>query len=460
MQSSLPHVSSSTSLTYGSNVSRIGSPVYPNQMYIPGKPTFKSNSFDGVTMRNSPLSVVNDDHFNQPQNLNLRKRSYEQSSPKSSIAGAVYNSSAVFKRLKASSQNSTSVETENTLQRSQGRPFSSNINSRFILHKDMSTLLQYMEKKDVKQLLAYDFQNLVDNGFHAKKEDEYSSGSTKVGSGNYKLDDLNVEMFKDANICQKLDRFMGCTGKSSRILSCDSGTEDPVQKQIVYDPPTDDDENIENRVPGGSPNSTSLSFILNSNKSKDLQAVSNGISAVNGQTTTYNNSTSSAATTPAAPSLPTNKYGPLNLHDIVGQNFECQDYQFVKAIRDSNGRILKLESIRPPMETLANGGTRYKYTTEWVKKTICYPRYKSKMKIHLLRSQENFILYNDLKMMLWDIQEEYRNFPGGELKFQMSNPMKLNGAGGVGADQYMIPILNDEIKLKLFKGKTVYVKIN
>ncbi|CAI8503467.1 unnamed protein product [Pichia kudriavzevii] len=127
----------------------------------------------------------------------------------------------------------------------------------------------------------------------------------------------------------------------------------------------------------------------------------------------------------------------INFHNLINEAFKNdEDYVFVKTIRDNNGHILKLETITPPVDK----DGRYCYTPEWVKRRICYPRYKGGMNLHLLSSRYNFVLYNDIKMLLWDIKEELLTRSEKEL-----NEMLEKGC-----------LIDDRLKKSLFGDRTVY----
>ncbi|GMM34587.1 hypothetical protein DASC09_019120 [Saccharomycopsis crataegensis] len=114
-----------------------------------------------------------------------------------------------------------------------------------------------------------------------------------------------------------------------------------------------------------------------------------------------------------------------NVHATLCKEFSYPELKFVKIIRNSSSRVLKIETFRsgeadssrydeegdfqryesptfPNIEVASNA--KYEACSpEWVKKTIAYPRYKSRMKLHLLPNSDCFVVYNDFQMLQWDL---------------------------------------------------------
>lgn len=91
----------------------------------------------------------------------------------------------------------------------------------------------------------------------------------------------------------------------------------------------------------------------------------------------------------------------LGLCKIFGSQFT-----FVKIIRNTECKVLKMETIAPGdmpsyLENTEPSQVAF-CSPQWVKKNIAYPRYKKGMRIHLLQGSHHFILYNDPKLFHWD----------------------------------------------------------
>ncbi|AET38273.1 uncharacterized protein Ecym_2553 [Eremothecium cymbalariae DBVPG len=79
-----------------------------------------------------------------------------------------------------------------------------------------------------------------------------------------------------------------------------------------------------------------------------------------------------------------------SIYDQLKTQFQTNDtLQFIKLIRDHKGKLLRLETV-PCNESQIN--------IDFIKRNVCYPRYKSNMKFYLIRSdslQKKFIYYHD-----------------------------------------------------------------
>lgn len=75
-------------------------------------------------------------------------------------------------------------------------------------------------------------------------------------------------------------------------------------------------------------------------------------------------------------------------------HFGVSAFTFLKVVRDLHLKILKIETVGPT-EKLDEG----KCSAQWVKKNIAHPRYKSKMKLHLVKGTHLFVFYNDRRLM-------------------------------------------------------------
>lgn len=82
-----------------------------------------------------------------------------------------------------------------------------------------------------------------------------------------------------------------------------------------------------------------------------------------------------------------------HVYDKLTQEFQCQYLKFIKIIRDKKGKLIRLESVIIPNTN--------EITIDFIKKKICYPRYKSNMKIYLIKCdapeefQNKFIYIHD-----------------------------------------------------------------
>ncbi|VEU19848.1 DEKNAAC100072 [Brettanomyces naardenensis] len=368
-----------------------------------------------------------------PQLAHRKRGQSEVFARTSSIAGTVYNSSAVYKRLKPSTcSTSTASELGNTGLRPQGRPFSSNITGRFLLHDDMISLLRYMNKKNTQRLACYDFRKADDDGTKNSTPGTGSVASTvgedtvqstrsspgmcsgRTGSASSprthrksapcKFEDISLDVFVSDDPVLALDSFFSAKHCAIKLLDDSGPVKSPSQHTITHNPPVQTQSLMSNSSTGTSSPSPSSpgSVKIESPDVSGMQTPSTnpGKRSPHALNFILNNS----VTTVSSPKKADDHQNEanVNFHKYIVDAFGIKEYQFIKAIRDSNGHILKLESIRPPR----NSDHEIEYSAEWVKKAICYPRYKGGMKIHLVRDDQSFILYNDLKMMLWDIKQE------------------------------------------------------
>ncbi|QPG76496.1 hypothetical protein FOA43_003885 [Brettanomyces nanus] len=340
----------------------------------------------------------------------------------SQSAGTVYHSSAVYKRLKPSTA-SAAASTDSVVNgmRPQGRPFSSNITGRFLLHDDMTALLLYMNKKNTQRLAVYDFTSATDfkmsNGNGGPITSLTSTSSAPKKSVFCKFEDIGVEAFTSNDLLGSLDSFFGVRHQAIKVLNETGLPKSPSQRTITHHPPIHSaNSNAFNRNNNSSENSvsssnppSSVSSVKSENSFSFQETSKCSAHALNfilndkaGCHSPMDSKTDRTGATGMAvsDSLKTNP----NFHRYIVDAFGIEEYQFIKAIRDSNGHILKLESVLPPR----NNENKIEYSAEWVKRTICYPRYKGGMKIHLICDSQSFILYNDLKMMLWDAKQEDR----------------------------------------------------
>lgn len=270
-----------------------------------------------------------------------------------------------------------------------------------------------MNKKNTKHLIRYQFKPVESP---AKTSPAVESADTQTSC---RFEDIDLKVFGEDPVAA-LDSFLNQKhAGTDSVVNMDRGA---IQHTIIYKPNESaktPDYPLQTQSPNGS--SQSIESLLNDDEPKsELETVK----AVK-KDTGSDKETSDKETAG-------NKDGDdTNFHNRIKQEFGIDEYQFVKAIRDSNGHVLKLESICPPRDA----NNKIRYSAEWVKRTICYPRYKGGMKIHILRNSENFILYNDPKMMLWDIHQE----------------------GSITTKQHQI---SDHIRDTLFAGRTVYIKLD
>lgn len=77
------------------------------------------------------------------------------------------------------------------------------------------------------------------------------------------------------------------------------------------------------------------------------------------------------------------------------RTFRHGPFLFVRVIRNRDGNLLKVELVEPPAQC----------DVDWVKKHICFPRYKANMKIHLVWGPAPpQVIYFDARMYQHDAQ--------------------------------------------------------
>lgn len=369
------------------------------------------------------------------------KRDYDDANllsneKQSSIAGIIYNSSAVFKRLKPSlAEEKSEMIYKEESNRSQGRPFSSNLTGRFIFHDSLKSLLNHVDKKNNNNFVVYDMKKHIipkqkddsgdgKNGKNANEEKNKLPISTKKerkqdinsregfhitqllfknlreslsNNDMIRMGYMNQTKLSSEITMNALDNFLNC--KHDDILRIDGYREQytPVQKTISYNPKKQKEQQEREMREAGREELETKSGLENINKR-------------------------------------------FNFHSLIKENFGLEEYVFVKTIRDNNGHILKLETIKPPVDK----DGKYNYTSEWLKRRICYPRYKGGMNLHILNSSFNFILYNDIKMLLWDIKEEILSRNDEEHNDKILDQTDV--------------IVDDDLRQKLFGNKVVYTQ--
>lgn len=341
-----------------------------------------------------------------PHGVRRRKSSESTiNSKKSKIAGIIYNSTAVYKRL-----NSNDIYPVKN--KSQGRPFSNNFNCRLLLHLNLNSLLNYVDKRNDSEFLIYDWVSLINDAGCDEKvlnlinsdvdlmSDENEIGLHGSTSSSGEVNVIGAGSDKFSFELTDFDNLLKCH-HSKDLISINSFNFEaaPLTSNVKYDQvkwSRDDDKKLnENLLKLTSTKITDLESLIESN---------------------------------------CNSGKIINFHKIIVQSFGFDDYVFVKTIRDNNGQILKIDTIKPPM----NSKGIYEYTPEWIKRFVCYPRYKSGMNLQLLKSDNineiNFTLYNDFKMLIWDVKEKL-----------LSTGLKLE------------ELTPSQIKEDLFNNKIVYL---
>ncbi len=422
----------------------------------------------------------------------------------SSIAGTIYNSTAVYKRLKpCTSAGSPAQDSAVQGLRPQGRPFSSNITGRFLVHHDLFSLFRYMNKKNLQVLACYDMRDL-DKGTEEKSSiktrgDEKNASAEQREAGDKsadcpcgthtngaqdafslacKFEDIHLGPFEGAaDFVPILDGFFSRKHCSLRVLNNgangskpDRAKTPPEQRTISYKPSAGaavaagDGAGAAGNSSGNSSGSATAIGTPESSCSPEKSNEPDRLQESNGsdQASPKQQELRSPHTLQFILNNLDAKKNPdqegkhekrmddkargvsANFHDQIVKAFGIEEYQFIKAIRDSNGHVLKLESIRPPR----NSSHQIEYTAEWVKKTICYPRYKGGMKIHLTSASQSFVLYSDMKMLLWDVTQEDKLL--GTSTYMGSSPASAITNG--------LPPLCPETKERLFGGRLVFVK--
>lgn len=414
-----------------------------NTSYIPAT----SYNYNNSTNNNINHATFGSNHMDKKFVPEL-KRGYEnledESSKKSSIAGVIYNSSAVFKRLKPClAEEKTESIYKQESNRSQGRPFSSNLTGRFIFHGGLKSLLNHVDKKNNNKFVVYNMDKKwdTDDSTATEKKDKEVNNVDATDRGENNLpskesDRITQILFKNLKdslndnsgfrmgiindklnseiTMEALDTFLNC--KHDDVLKIDGYREqyNPTQKVISYNPKTK--VNIK-------------SSVQSEIKSEEVIGPEVQLKVDDGK--------DDASPNPNPETIPDRRF---NFHLLIKEAFGFEDYVFVKTIRDNNGHILKLETIKPPSDEKGD----YNYSPEWLKRRICYPRYKGGMNLHILGPEFNFVLYNDLKMLLWDIKEEILGRDDKSLD-KFLNSSALN-------------IIDDDLKKKLFGNRIVYTQ--
>ncbi|KAH3675657.1 hypothetical protein WICMUC_002574 [Wickerhamomyces mucosus] len=90
----------------------------------------------------------------------------------------------------------------------------------------------------------------------------------------------------------------------------------------------------------------------------------------------------------------------LDISHELSKIFQCDELSFVKIIRNNKGKFIKFEIV----STKNSGSTNI--TINFIKQFVTYPRYKSRMKIYLLRGNfdKKVWFYNDIRMLIWDLE--------------------------------------------------------
>ena len=343
---------------------------------------------------------------------------------KATIAGVVYNSSAVFKRLKPTSTEEKSEALKHfATNRSQGRPFSHNLTGRFVHHDGLTSLLSQVDKKNCNRFVVYDMSTKC-----AATKSEPQPYSV-VG-----IDGLSVDKQISQTLMESLRDGLSNTSAGGRM----SIINDKLKTEITMEAldsflDTKHSDLLEINGYKDEITSNTITITYNPNKAKTTTA------SASPATTVVDEKPTIATAVPTGSTSESKAGVAFNFHTLVKKNFNLDKYVFVKTIRDNNGHILKLETIKPPVDDEGN----FEYTSEWLKRRICYPRYKGGMNFHILGPEFNFVLYNDLKMLLWDIKEELLNRGEEELNVLIDSGK---------------PLVDDLLKETLFKNRTVYTQ--
>lgn len=87
----------------------------------------------------------------------------------------------------------------------------------------------------------------------------------------------------------------------------------------------------------------------------------------------------------------------FEIYNELCKIFNVKELSFIKTIRNNKGKLIKFEIM-----SFINSN---ELNIDFIKKFITYPRYKSKMKIFLINQKfdQNIWFYNDLRMLIWDI---------------------------------------------------------
>ncbi|ODV95481.1 hypothetical protein PACTADRAFT_34047 [Pachysolen tannophilus NRRL Y-2460] len=270
-----------------------------------------------------------------------------------------------------SSNKAIKIQERTGAQRPQGRPFTVNIKSKFVLHDNLITSFCYLERRTISKFLEIDYNSLDEAELSklvaSNVNGNSCSGLSATKTENFKDIQLSPTNLSSPTFESSFQPFLTAENKAaaSRIIDKSEykiqhdakfipGKMKPLTKSVIFDPPESD--------------------VLDENGAENDEN--------------------------------------LNFYNVLKNCFNNEFFTFIKVIRDNTGKVVKLETIEQPT---VNG--RIYYTTEWVKKEICYPRYKSNMKIHLTKGklEKSVILYNDLRMLLWDIDRNTKSLRGKQL---------------------------------------------
>lgn len=91
-----------------------------------------------------------------------------------------------------------------------------------------------------------------------------------------------------------------------------------------------------------------------------------------------------------------------DLFDKLCEAFKIEEFKFVRINRNVDGKIINVETVRKTDSTI---------TAEWIKQNVCRPRYKSNMKISLIRSNQPMkeCIYKDKNAFELDIENVYNS---------------------------------------------------
>lgn len=89
-----------------------------------------------------------------------------------------------------------------------------------------------------------------------------------------------------------------------------------------------------------------------------------------------------------------------DLYDKLCEAFKIANFEFVRINRNIEGKVINIETVRKTDSII---------TAEWIKQNVCRPRYKSNMKIYLIRSNQPMkeCIYKDKKVFELDIENVY-----------------------------------------------------
>ncbi|VEU23067.1 DEKNAAC104177 [Brettanomyces naardenensis] len=324
----------------------------------------------------------------------------------SSAAEIGYSLSPVHKRLKCPVLNS-----KKAVRRSQGRPFASSVIGRFVLHHSLASIVKDLIRRKKCALLCYNFTEIGNSPSRSPNAPLSTKSASPTATKNRKLgpfefEQFNLDFLVSDDPVVAFDTYFGSKHCAIKLIDCSGGMQSSSQSMIRHNPLVEANATVGNS--GHVSNEVESSGI---SKSKDGPHF-------HPRDGKYAN-----------PACERNTID-MNFHMYIVEAFGIEKYQFIRTIRDANGHILKVETIRPPR----NSNNEIEFTAEWLKRSACYPRYKSGIKIQLISDDQSFVLYNSWKMILWDIKQKRR---GEELK----------------------NFLSSSTKKELFGGRMVYVKI-